>query len=96
MIDNLILNQSANKKLGPYRLIKKRAENKRTITKQSNSQLHCKHFIHCISGQTHKTDSSPKLNHSLTTQFKISQKHKIEKSTRQNTKKDTATERQKK
>ena len=31
LIDNLILNQLANRKLAPYRLIKKRAENKGTV-----------------------------------------------------------------
>ena len=34
MIDNLILNQLAKKKLAPYRLIKKRAESKGTVLSQ--------------------------------------------------------------
>ena len=61
MIDNLILNELANRKLAPYRLIKKRAETKRTIIGQSNAQLHSNHFIHCISGQLLKPDLSPKF-----------------------------------
>ena len=69
MIDNLISNQLANRKLAPYRLIKKRAESKGTIKGQSNAQLHSNHFIHCISGQTLKADLTLKLNHSLTSQF---------------------------
>ena len=50
-IDYLILNQSANKNLAPYRLIKKVAENERTLIRQTHSQVLSKHFIHCMSGQ---------------------------------------------
>ena len=62
-IDNLILNQLANRKLAPYRLIKKRAESKGTIKGQSNAQLHSNLFIHCISGQRLKAHLTLKLNH---------------------------------
>ena len=70
MIDYLILNQLANKKLAPYRLIKKRAENYRMIIRRSNAQFFSQIYPYCISSQTYKPDLSPKLNHSLTTQFK--------------------------
>ena len=45
MIDNLILNQLANRKLAPDRLIKKRAENKGTKVGQAIAQLHSNYFI---------------------------------------------------
>ena len=47
--------------------------------KQSNAQVHLKHFIHCISGQILEADLCPDLNPLLTIQFKISQKHEIKK-----------------
>ena len=47
MIDKIILNKLANKK--PYRLIEKRAENERTLARQTTSQVHCKRFTHGIS-----------------------------------------------
>ena len=50
MFDNLILNQLANKKLAPYRLIKNCAETERTLLRQSNSQVYSKNFTHPISG----------------------------------------------
>ena len=67
MIDYLILNQLARKKLAPYRLIKKRAENERTIIMQTHSQVHSKHFIHGISDQI---ISRPTLYTSLTSHSK--------------------------
>ena len=69
MIENLILNQLANRKLAPYRLIKKRAENKGTKLGQPIIQPHSDHSIHNISSQTLKPDPKPKPNHSLTNHF---------------------------
>ena len=46
LINNLILNQLVNRKLAPYRLIKKRAENKMTILSQPIAQLHSNRCIH--------------------------------------------------
>ena len=74
MIDNLILNQLANRKLAPYRLIKKRAENKGTVLSQPTSQPHSDHDIQCIRGQRLKPDPKLKTNHSLTTHFQIHSK----------------------
>ena len=71
MIESLILNQFAKRKLAPYRLIKKRAENEGTLISQPIIQLHSNQFIPYISGQTLKPYLSLKSNHSLTTQFQI-------------------------
>ena len=75
MIDNLILDELANGKLAPYRLIKKRAKIERKTKGQSKSQLHSKDFIHFISSQTLKPDPNSDSNHSLISQsanqFKI-------------------------
>ena len=84
MIDNLILNQLANRKLAPYRLIKKRAENKRAVLKQSIMQTHSDHNIHYISGQTLKPDSRLKQNHTLTTHSQIQSKIRTQKLNFQN------------
>ena len=65
MIDNLFPKQLANRKLSPYRLIKKRAESNGT----SNAQLNSNHFILCISGQTFKHGLTLNLSHLLTSQF---------------------------
>ena len=75
MVDNLNLNELANRKLAPYGLSKKCAKNERTIEGQSNSQLNSKHFIRFMRGQTLEFDQNYDLNHSLISQsakqFKI-------------------------
>ena len=81
MIDNLILNQLA---LAPYRLIKKRAEIKRTVLKQPIMQPHSDHNVHYKSGQTLKPDSRLEQNHSLTTHFQIQSKIRTQKTHFQN------------
>ena len=68
MIDNLILNELANRKLAPYGLSKKCAKNERIKEGQSKSQLNSKHFIVFMRGQTPKLDQNYDLNHSLITQ----------------------------
>ena len=77
MMDNLILNQLANRKPAPYWPIKKREENKGIKLNQSLFQSHSDHSIHYISGQTLKHGPTPKPNHSLTTHFRIQQREKI-------------------
>ena len=50
MIDNVFLNNLANRSKAPYQLIKKRAKNKGILNATSNIQLAMKHSKHSATG----------------------------------------------
>ena len=65
VIDNLILNQLANEKRAPNRLIKNRAENKSARkTSQTKFQVHFKHSKQLASGQSHQQNSNQSIKNS--------------------------------